>query len=84
MTTRGVATLTCQEVVELVSDLFSSDMPPEVRALVEQHLLVCPPCTVHVDQMKATIELTGRLRTEPDAPPAPAPVLDLFRRWQSK
>jgi anti-sigma factor RsiW len=84
MKARGGATLTCQEVVELVSDLFEGYLPPEERALLEQHLLICPPCTLHVEQMKTTVEATGRLRAAEASAQVPAPVLDLFRRWQSK
>jgi anti-sigma factor RsiW len=84
MKARGGATLTCQEVVELVSDLLDGYLPAEERALLEQHLLVCAPCTLHVEQMKTTIEVTGRLRAAPDSRQVPAPVLDLFRRWHSK
>ncbi len=84
MKARGGATLTCQEVVELVSDLFDGYLSPEERALLEQHLLICPPCTVHIEQMKATVEVTRRLHADPDVRTVPAPVLDVFRRWQSK
>lgn len=83
MSVRGLATLTCQEFVELVTDLLSGDMPPEDRAVLEQHLLVCPPCTRHLAQMRTTIDVAGRLRA-PDAQPPPEPVLDIFRRWQGK
>jgi anti-sigma factor RsiW len=84
MSLRGLATLTCQEFVELVTDLLSGDMPAEDRALLEQHLLVCPPCTQHLEQMKTTIDVTGRLRTPLDARKPPDEILEVFRRWQAK
>jgi len=84
MSLRGLATLTCQEFVELVTDLLSGDMPPEDRALLEQHLLVCPPCTLHLAQMKTTIDVTGRLRPPPDSRPPSQEMLEVFRRWQAK
>jgi anti-sigma factor RsiW len=84
MSLRGLATLTCQEFVELVTDLLSGDVPPEDRALLEQHLLVCPPCTLHLAQMKTTIEVTGRLRSPPDSLQPPEELLEVFRRWQAK
>ena len=74
--------LTCQEVVEVVTELLSGGLEPEERIVLEQHLLVCPPCTAHVAQMKATIALTASLRAEPaTAPPA---ALEAFRRWKQK
>ena len=84
MIRRGLATLTCQEFVELVTDLLSGDMPPEDRALLEQHLLVCPPCTLHLEQMRTTIDVAGRLRVPPDSRRPPEEILEVFRRWQAK
>jgi anti-sigma factor RsiW len=84
MRLRGLATLTCQEFVELVTDLLSGDMPPEERALLEQHLLVCPPCTLHLAQMKTTIDVTGRLRAPAWSRQTPEELLEVFRRWQAK
>ena len=84
MSLRGLATLTCQEFVELVTDLLSGDMPPADRAVLEQHLVVCPPCTQHLLQMKTTIDVAGRLRTGPDSRQPPEEVLEVFRRWQAK
>ncbi|HSR98936.1 MAG TPA: zf-HC2 domain-containing protein [Kofleriaceae bacterium] len=73
--------LTCREVVELVTELLGGALAPVDRVRLEQHLLVCPPCTLHVGQMQATIALTADLR-EP-APPAPDDTLEVFRRWKA-
>ena len=84
MTVRDPARLTCQEVVELVTELLADSLAPEDRIRVEQHLLVCPPCTLHVGQLKATIELTGELHnaaTVADLDPA---LTNLFRNWRRK
>lgn len=76
-----LAQLTCKEVVELVTELLGDALRPEDRARLEQHLLVCPPCTLHVRQVGATIALTGALR-EPAVPPAS--VIELFRSRKAK
>jgi hypothetical protein len=84
VTVRDPAQLTCQEVVELVTELLADSLAPEDRIRVEQHLLVCPPCTLHVGQVKATIELTGELHdtaTVADLDPA---LTNLFRNWRRK
>ena len=83
MTVSGVAALTCKEVVELVTELLGNALGPEDRARVEQHLLVCPPCTLHLGQVRATIELAAGLRTAPPADVSPA-LRDLFQRWSRK
>lgn len=79
MTMRDPSTLTCREVVELVSDFLGDGLDAEERIALEQHLLVCPPCTLHVGQMRTTLDLTARLR----AADKPAPVMDLFRQWKA-
>lgn len=74
--------LTCNEVVELVTEFLDGALPAEDRARLEQHLLVCPPCTLHLGQVRATIEHVGELR-EPASPVAPA-TLELFRAWKRR
>jgi anti-sigma factor RsiW len=78
------AKLECREVVELLTEFLSDAVPPEDRARLEQHLLVCPPCTLHLAQLKTTIGLTRELGRADDSAVAPAPVIDLFRRWKAK
>ena len=82
MTVRDAANLTCREVVELVTELLSGTLEPEERARLEQHFLVCPPCTLHLAQMKSTIALTQELGSENQA--APATIVELFRRWKAE
>ena len=72
--------IACREVVELVTELLGDGLAPEKRIAVEQHLLVCPPCTSHVAQMRATIAAAASLRATPSAPSATA--LDVFRQWK--
>jgi anti-sigma factor RsiW len=82
VTLRDPALLTCQEVVEHVTELLEGALPPEDRVRLEQHLLACPPCTLHLAQLKSSISLTGQLLRS--AEPAPANASDVFRRWKSK
>jgi anti-sigma factor RsiW len=70
----------CKDVVEVVSEYLDGAMTPVERARLEQHLLVCPPCSVHVDQMRSTIDQIAKLRAgDPDAGPA---LVELFREWK--
>jgi anti-sigma factor RsiW len=83
-TVRGAARLECKEVVELVTELLGDFMAPEDRARLEQHLLVCPPCTLHVAQVRSTIAHLAALRGE-SKPAAVGPALvDLFRQWKKR
>ena len=49
--------LQCKEVVEHVTDLLGGELPAEDLVRLEQHLLVCPPCTLHVQQVRDTVAL---------------------------
>lgn len=63
--------LQCREVVDVLTDYFEGVLPVERRVVLEQHLLFCAGCTEYVDQLRTSIELTGRL---PQAD-VPAPVM---------
>jgi Putative zinc-finger len=80
---RDVTELTCKEVVELVTEYLSRALDARDRVRLEQHLLVCPPCTLHLDQVRSTIALARELRDEspPDTEPA---LVDLFQNWKRR
>lgn len=75
--------LTCQELVELVTDYFEDAMAPDDRARFDRHLDMCEGCREHLDQMEVTLKV---LRTAP--PPEPGEVeglddlLGVFRDWK--
>lgn len=54
----------CQEVVEVLTEYLEGGLTEEQRELLEQHLLVCTSCSRYLDQLRATIRLTGRLCEE--------------------
>ena len=83
MIVKHPTTLTCKEVVELVTEFLSDALAPEDRARLEQHLLVCPPCTVHVGQVQTTVALSAELRDAPAIDAAPT-LVEVFRRWKQK
>ena len=53
--------ITCQEVVELVTDYLEGTLGPHETALFEQHLNFCDGCDWYVDQMRTTIATVGRI-----------------------
>ena len=74
--------ITCQEVVELVTDYFERALPPEEASLFEQHLNFCDGCILYVEQIRATAETVGRL-SEDDVPPETKDkLLTAFREWK--
>jgi anti-sigma factor RsiW len=53
--------LKCIEVVELVSDYLDGELDAETRRRVEEHLALCPPCRLYVEQVRGTVRALGRL-----------------------
>jgi anti-sigma factor RsiW len=75
-------TISCQELVELVTDYFDGALSAEERKAFDAHLSVCDGCTAYVEQMRQTIELTGRLTVSQISPDAQATLLAAFRGWK--
>jgi anti-sigma factor RsiW len=75
--------LTCQELVELVTDYLEGVLPPEERARFERHLGICPGCVTYVEQFRETIELTGALREQDIPPAARSAMLAQFASWKN-
>jgi predicted anti-sigma-YlaC factor YlaD len=59
--------ITCQEVVEVVTDYLEGRMTPEDVAIFEAHLGLCDGCRWYVEQMRITIATVGRI-DEADVP----------------
>src|SRR5687768_9260249 len=70
--------LTCQELVELVTDYLEGALPPAERARVDEHLAACEGCRAYLAQMQATLEVVGATR-ELEARPEVAALLRAFR-----
>jgi anti-sigma factor RsiW len=79
----SVSELTCQELVEVVTDYLEGDMPADRRLLFEEHIAWCDWCQTYVEQMRETIRLTGTLSEEDIEPEARDRLLALFRNWKS-
>jgi anti-sigma factor RsiW len=75
--------VTCQEVVELVSDYLEHALPADEAALFEQHINFCDGCEWYLDQMRATIATVGRIEEQDVPPPTRASLLAAFRDWRS-
>ena len=80
----SVQELTCQELVELVTAYLDGALPDEQLRLFEAHLAGCGGCRRYLDQMRTTIELTGRLEEESLDPSARDALLEAFRSWRAE
>jgi anti-sigma factor RsiW len=68
--------------VEIVTDYLSGALPPDERARLEQHLVVCDACTRYVEQMRASARLVGKLREEDVSREMASALGAVFRRWK--
>ena len=75
-------TLTCRELVELVTDYLEGMLLPAERAQFEAHIEECEGCSNYLDQMRATIQLTGKLTRHSLSPTARRELQILFRDWR--
>ena len=78
----GGPQLSCQELVELVTDYVEGALPRRERRRFEAHIAQCDGCTHYVEQMRETIRLTGRVEPESLAPAAREELLRAFRGWK--
>ena len=74
--------LTCQELVELVTEYLENCIAPDERVRFEAHIMVCPGCRTYLEQMRQTIRATGRLTQESLDPKTRDKLLALFRNWK--
>jgi anti-sigma factor RsiW len=76
-------TLTCQELVELVTAYLEGDLSPSDRSRFEDHIAVCDGCTNYLEQMRTTIRVTGMLTPESLSEEASTELISAFRSWKA-
>jgi anti-sigma factor RsiW len=72
------------EMVELITDYLEGALPRSQRRRFEAHLAACENCTEYLQQMRATIRLTGRLQAEDLTPAMREEFTELYRRWRAE
>lgn len=75
--------ISCKELVELVTDYFEGALSPEEQTRFEKHIAFCPGCTYYLEQMRLTIDRLGELREESIPPEAERDLLAAFRSWNA-
>jgi anti-sigma factor RsiW len=60
--------ITCQQLVDLLIDYVSDELPADHKSRIDQHLKRCPPCLTYLETYRATIRLTRQLPC-PSLPP---------------
>jgi hypothetical protein len=73
--------MTCQQLVELVTDYFEDALSPAERDRFDAHLKVCPGCEYYLEQMRITMQLVHDAN-ELGGRPEVAELLDMFRDYK--
>jgi anti-sigma factor RsiW len=74
--------VTCQEIVELVTDYLEHALDSESAAAFEEHINFCDGCEAYLAQIRATIATVGAIEDE-DVPDATRErLLGVFREWK--
>jgi anti-sigma factor RsiW len=79
----GRASLSCRELVELVTDYLEDALDRRTRSRFERHISGCPHCTEYLEQIRETVRLTGMLREDQLEPRAREELLAAFRTWKA-
>jgi anti-sigma factor RsiW len=83
MASGALQPLTCQDLVELVTDYLEGALSPLDAERFEEHIDLCPMCQTHLEQLRVTIRELGRLRERDIDPDILAEMQARFRDWRS-
>ncbi|HEX2086071.1 MAG TPA: zf-HC2 domain-containing protein [Solirubrobacteraceae bacterium] len=75
--------LSCNEVVELVTDYLEDALSDDLRTRVEMHLVMCRGCDVYVGQARGTVDAVAALASANGGAAAGVDgLLEAFRGWR--
>ena len=74
--------LTCQELVELVTDYLEGALSVRDRERFEVHLLDCDDCPIYLEQIRVTIRTVGSLTEQRMSQTAKEDLLRRFSAWK--
>jgi anti-sigma factor RsiW len=83
MASEALQPMTCQELVELVTDYLEGALTDLDRERFEEHIELCPMCQVHLEQLRVTIRELGQLRERDIDPEVLVEMQERFRTWRS-
>ncbi|HET6173285.1 MAG TPA: anti-sigma factor [Gaiellales bacterium] len=81
MTDFAVQEPTCQELAEFLTDYLEGLLGAAERASFDRHIAACRDCTQYIAQMRVTIAVTGRIRSDEIPPAVRHDLLTAFRGW---
>jgi anti-sigma factor RsiW len=75
--------MSCQSLVELVTDYLEGALSRSDRRRFEKHIAGCDACTAYIEQIRLTITATGKVTEEDIEPQAREALLVAFRYWNA-
>jgi anti-sigma factor RsiW len=81
--TSDIEQLSCQELVELVTEYLEGALPEAERVMLEHHIAGCDGCRDYVEQMRTTVALIGEARPTQLSAEAEAALLAAFRETKT-
>jgi predicted anti-sigma-YlaC factor YlaD len=75
-------TLSCQEVVELITDYLENALLAEMRKRLEEHVAQCPGCQTYIEQIQQTISMLHQIAKQQVAPATKQELLQFFHSWK--
>ncbi len=76
------ADIECRQAVELVSDYLDGALSRRDRRRLERHLAKCDACSAYLEQIRTTIEVTGKIEPDDLDPEVLDGLVDLFRLYR--
>ena len=81
--TNEIEQLSCQELVELVTEYLEGALPEADRRRLEEHISGCDGCRDYIGQIEAAVALTNRAQPPSLTPQAQEALLAAFRSWKA-
>ena len=75
--------IACRQAVDLMTDYLEGALSPRERERFEAHLADCDYCLEYLAQIRATIDIAGRIEPDDLEPDVLDELVSLYRRWQS-
>ena len=76
-----MAALSCQQVVEIITDYLEGSLGWRDRRRFEKHLRACDGCTRYLEQMRETLSLLGTVPVDTLSAEAQSTLRDAFREF---
>jgi anti-sigma factor RsiW len=83
MASEALQPLTCQDLVELVTEYLEGALSDVDRARFDEHIELCPMCQVHLEQLRVTVRELGQLREHDIDPDILVEMQERFRDWRA-